>query len=455
MSNVQIQDDVKAVIRRAYSPIIDDSLYVKEEPAIDTSTLEPGMIFKSYVELCKALGEEVKEGNSKTHQMKEWQRYFTWDSKSRRYVITKVYKQPLPRMLSDKATYAKFMQLILMRVLLSCGTGTYYYYPNTFWELSGMVDNEFKEVVRYCNLIEDDAKGGSQPEGYNYYNYDSVSVISKEIEQKYKYLDKDDLNDLLNIVRKRLNEITATALRALESSALIHYENEYAVKTTPWNFSGGFRTATDEEIKQILEAEQKALVDFHLTNKYIGYAQHGLMFKKTVNKYLHKKNDELYGSIRRIRIIYHQPSPEYYDRVVKYVVNSLMKNNYMDQMFAEDDGMIIEFCKIALNDLIIDALIGQAKNERNKAMRKRFGEKDNEWGGKIPNRHMMYYVSNHFLSDFLFFVDNAVKIKTNSRVINYDEYDDCECVENNEECQGVETVYSDEVNDELDLFSQS
>jgi hypothetical protein len=452
MSNVQIQEDAKLAIRNAYSPLIDDSLYTKEEPAIDVSTLEPGMVFKSYVELCKALGEEVRDGNSKTHQMKEWQRYFAWDSKSRRYVITKVYKQPLPRMLSDKATYAKFMQLILMRVLLSCGTGTYYYYPNTFWELSGMVDNEFKEVVRYYNLNEE-GNSGHHSERYNYYDYNDKNAISKEIVRRYKFLDKEDLNDLLNITRKRLNEITATALKSLEASALIHYENEYAVKLTSWNFSGGFRTATNDEIKQILNAEQKALKDFHLTNKYIGYARNGLSFKKTVNKYLHENNNQLYGSIRRVRIIYHQPSIEYYNMVVRSVVNSLMKNNYMDQMFAEDEGMIIEFCKIALNDLIIDALLDQAKKDQSKALSKI--NEDEEWGRKKSNKYLTYCGSNHFLSDFLFFVDNAVKIKTNSRMINYDEYDDYECVENNKECQGVEAGYSDEVNDELDLFSQN
>ena len=43
---------------------------------IDTSGLELGMVVKNYKEMCRILGEEITDGNSKKAQLKEWARYF-------------------------------------------------------------------------------------------------------------------------------------------------------------------------------------------------------------------------------------------------------------------------------------------------------------------------------------------------------------------------------------------
>lgn len=64
---------------------------------VATSTLrqrlKPGMEF-SYGELCKALGEEKKTGNSQVAQLKDWEQYINFTRKGRVYTILDVYTHP-------------------------------------------------------------------------------------------------------------------------------------------------------------------------------------------------------------------------------------------------------------------------------------------------------------------------------------------------------------------------
>ena len=65
-----------------------------EEKDIDLRNLELGDY--SYKELCDALGETTKTGNSKISQMKRWKRYFLYDKPtSRMFRILRIYDEPL------------------------------------------------------------------------------------------------------------------------------------------------------------------------------------------------------------------------------------------------------------------------------------------------------------------------------------------------------------------------
>lgn len=58
--------------------------------------MRPGMSF-SYGELCKALRDEVKSGNSRMAQLKEWRRYIDFDLNDRVYTITRIHNHVLPK----------------------------------------------------------------------------------------------------------------------------------------------------------------------------------------------------------------------------------------------------------------------------------------------------------------------------------------------------------------------
>lgn len=62
---------------------------------IVTNTLAVGQGFKNYKALCNALGQQPKRGNSRDAQVKEFKRYFDWETpKGQQCVITVIYDTP-------------------------------------------------------------------------------------------------------------------------------------------------------------------------------------------------------------------------------------------------------------------------------------------------------------------------------------------------------------------------
>ena len=59
-----------------------------------TSKLNANQTFKNYKELCAFLGEEPKKANSKKAQLKEWERYFSFDKVGQKIIITEVFSTP-------------------------------------------------------------------------------------------------------------------------------------------------------------------------------------------------------------------------------------------------------------------------------------------------------------------------------------------------------------------------
>lgn len=56
--------------------------------------IKAGMIFKSYRSLCSFLDEEIKAGNSKKSQIKEWERFFKFHKDGNKFIIDEVYNEP-------------------------------------------------------------------------------------------------------------------------------------------------------------------------------------------------------------------------------------------------------------------------------------------------------------------------------------------------------------------------
>lgn len=61
---------------------------------MNLENIKKEMIVKNYKEMCSLLGEEVKAGNSKKSQIKEWECYFSFHKEGNKFVIDEVYKDP-------------------------------------------------------------------------------------------------------------------------------------------------------------------------------------------------------------------------------------------------------------------------------------------------------------------------------------------------------------------------
>ncbi|MED4883864.1 zinc-ribbon domain-containing protein [Bacillus smithii] len=59
---------------------------------MDLSNIKAGDVFKNYKQLCEALGEKTKTGNSKIAQLKEWKRYFNFTKQGYKFIINEIYE---------------------------------------------------------------------------------------------------------------------------------------------------------------------------------------------------------------------------------------------------------------------------------------------------------------------------------------------------------------------------
>lgn len=88
---------------------------------VNTSGLIIGLVVKNYKELCKILGEEVKNGKSKKLQLKNWERFFAWEKQGQRFIIVDIYDTPLPkedlRKKGNNSIYKNYIELILLQYL--------------------------------------------------------------------------------------------------------------------------------------------------------------------------------------------------------------------------------------------------------------------------------------------------------------------------------------------------
>lgn len=318
---------------------------------IDVSGLELGMVVRNYKEMCRILGQEVCEGNSKKAQLKEWARYFLWEKKGQKFIILDIYDTPLPKQdgRQDKNIYVQYIEVILIKILSKQNNSKepFYFTTNQLWKVLGMINNDYKNIS--LDNIND-----------RIIDYEVTSFDMKKFYQR---------------CNQRLRGILFSSLNKLEDRALIKYEIETVIVFCDDNGEKNFLPANDKQKKQILKAEKKALVDMGLESKQHVYAK----FKETeffdrVNVYL----QEWYGwdsTFNRIKIIYNKS--DILETVHKD--EEKLKNNYEE----------IKLQKLKLNDKVIEALYKNAQimaDNRHKKADQEYQEavdkfiKD-EWGG--------------------------------------------------------------------------
>ena len=59
-----------------------------------TSKLNTNQTFKNYKALCECLNEPVKNGCAKKAQLKEWERYFSFEKNGQKITITEIFDTP-------------------------------------------------------------------------------------------------------------------------------------------------------------------------------------------------------------------------------------------------------------------------------------------------------------------------------------------------------------------------
>lgn len=250
---------------------------------IDTNKLVIGMIIKNYKEMCQLFGEEVKTGEAKKSQLKNWKRYFDWEKDGQKFVIVDIYDTPLPkedlRRKGNNSIYKNYIELILLQYLSKQDGYRKTFTKRNWLELLGMINSKY----------------------------------GKEPKMKLKQLDYsiNDQEITLFYIRsnKKLERVLHDALSNLQREKLIIVEYETVIVSIDEKGKEHRFIANDYQKRKILQVERYILKNvMQYKNMFYVY------IKNKSNEYYNKVNEklnELYGwkyYYKQIKIIYDQPN---------------------------------------------------------------------------------------------------------------------------------------------------
>lgn len=248
--------------------------------------LQIGQEIKNYKELCTLLEEPIKDGGkAKDYQLKDFQRYFSFERVGRKFIISEIYDSPLPkedgRMLGNNSPYSNDIQNILLCVLYNLPS------EEIVWSCNTLLNNLSMINSNYITCRRDMDKLGESMKIEKEYVYDFYNNTHKSLKGK--------METALNILCKR-SLITCEKIMMIQKESVQIIKNELG---TPKIENGKlcYRTfefsdeATKEE-KQLIIKTQKEIMNKLNVKDECEVIWKGLWgeYSKSVNKELNKNN---------------------------------------------------------------------------------------------------------------------------------------------------------------------
>lgn len=278
---------------------------------MDTTNLKSGDIINDYKELCTLVKEEIKGGNSKKLQLKEFERYFQYEKHGRKFLILDIYDTPLPkndkRKDGNRKIYVTYIESILLTYLYRMDNNTGYFTKKQLWCLLGMINQLYGKI--------------------------DIDDLQKEIDSR---ITPWELNKFYQRCDYKLSSILFSALNSLKNRSLITYEEQYVILEK----ENKKHIADDKEKRIVLEAEKMTLSKMGLYSKsHVALCFKLNEFYKNVNSYLneHYKWDGVY---KQYKIIF-------------------LDKPYLQEALNENEILLN---KLLLNEKIIDAVDGHVES---------------------------------------------------------------------------------------------
>lgn len=283
---------------------------------MNISNITTGQVFKNYKELCEALQETIKGGTAKKSQLKEWERYFSHDRQGHKYIITEIYKVPLPDT-NDRGLYNNLLQLLIMDYLIESNDTTVIITRN--------------RLLLYLHMFNE--------------NYTYCSQYIKQL-SKYTNINEKVIYDFYNSSDSSFRSSFEIALNNLRNKSLIFYHKAISICTKD-NYH---RLATEKEKETILQIEKEVLELLGFSElMQVRMSSKWYQFKNEVIKRLEKVNIKFYYTSFKITVNRKYIEKDY---------NILLM--YTMQLFER------EACKKELNEKVMTRLLENAEKRKNK-----------------------------------------------------------------------------------------
>ncbi len=196
-------------------------------------SLQVGQQYKNYKTLCSVLGEPEKQGNSKRAQLKNWQRYFSYERQGHQFLITAVFPSVKPpqdkRTMGNHNKYIYEIEPILLSKLQKDGPCDLT--KNNFYALLGMAGDDFLHK-RYQTVL---------------LSHPQITLF--------------DINHFFQRTNQKLERILFSSLQNLKRRGLIDFYEQVIVVSSDDRGHEYHRFATEYEIREIENCKHQILRD--------------------------------------------------------------------------------------------------------------------------------------------------------------------------------------------------
>lgn len=218
---------------------------------MNVTKIKKNMVVSNYKEMCFLLGEEVKTGNGKMYQIKNWSNYFKYKRDGHKFIISKVYDTPLNkvdgragRKISRRnGELLNLIEPMLMDII-------------RFPENNGEIIMSKIELYTRLGMVNERYKDNSTLfEDVNAIKDKTVRIGSRDID----YYQIMYFYEVTNCV---FSTSLRSSLNSLVKREIITYDNWYEIK-----FKNGKRfVASVEETGKINEIQQETLDSIGVNN---------------------------------------------------------------------------------------------------------------------------------------------------------------------------------------------
>lgn len=230
---------------------------------LDISKLEE-KTYKNYKEICSVLGEEIKNGESKKSQIKNWKRYFEFDKNGHKFIVTRIKEVP-DRIIKNTGMNGEYVEYIDDIIMLLLSKDNEKFKDITYSKLleeTGLVNHSFR--ICWSDMKATSLATSIEEPYINYFFNKEYSKIKDVVKNSLNRLRKQGYIDYSE---DRVLVVPCKTEYVFDEDGNAEYD-EYGLMKTK-NVEGQIREATTEEWTRILELRTEVAEEFGCKNEQI------------------------------------------------------------------------------------------------------------------------------------------------------------------------------------------
>lgn len=261
---------------------------------ISLENIKVDQVFKSYSALCKALDTIEVAGNSKQSQLKNWERYFSWDKEGNKFIIKEIYKEPKPKVdgrvihTSDMAGLFQILLLEYMRyyeygcIDLTNNVRESYIVRKKLYESIGLVNHKWETRFQYSQFNDLNERYKNRLKELQEKYQTTLSTLNISLEEQL--ITKQDVIQMVKYIYDKLSDLFYRNIYSMENHNIIFYDYKssifYEVKGLT---DDAFRPSTLRENDKINKISNQILKELYQDKKIASIDIREIYAKKEIH----------------------------------------------------------------------------------------------------------------------------------------------------------------------------